>query len=115
MYCSFRAQQVQQVIEHLTIEGVRIEQSDSLMLKAYIEETVSGLDLLAHAHQFATMVDYHDWWLNRQETLVGTPMLNISVEYVLKEFEDSMRQKHQILLASEGVQKSKSDEFSEFC
>lgn len=42
-------------------------------------------------------------------------MLNISVEYVLKEFEDSMRQKHQILLASEGVQKSKSDEFSEFC
>lgn len=103
MYFNFRAQQVQQVIEHLTIDGIGIEHSDALMLKAYIEETVSGVDLLAHVHQFATMVDYHNWWLNRQEALIGTPMLNLSVEYILREFEVSMRHKHRMLLANVGV------------
>lgn len=93
MYSSFREQHVQIMIDDLEVEGLQIGQSDRLMLKAYIDETISGTDLLAQAYQFKTMGDYHDWWFSQQESLVGTPGLNISVEYVLSKFRDSIRSK----------------------
>jgi hypothetical protein len=91
MYCSLRRQQVQQMLDNLALEGVQIGQANSLILKEYIDENLSGFDLLAQAYNFNTTAAYHDWWLTCQETLVGTPSLSISVEYVLNEFERAIR------------------------
>lgn len=91
---SLRERQVLQMIEELAAEGMLVGQDNTTMLHAYVAGTMSGVDLLAHVHQFASMEAYHDWWLDYQETLVNNPNLLVSVEYVVAEFQDSVRRKH---------------------
>ena len=60
------------------------------MLSAYVDETISELDLLAQSHRFQKMGACHDWQLAHRETLIGTYNLHISVEFNLAKFQESI-------------------------
>ncbi|MEM8513696.1 hypothetical protein RCH14_003032 [Massilia sp. MP_M2] len=85
------------MIDRLALEGIKVGRGDKVMLRAYIDESVTGLDLLAQAHQFGTMDEYHDWWLTHQEAILGTSDLNICVESILAEYEQFIRRKYKVL------------------
>jgi len=72
MYCSLLGLQVQRMLDVLDLEGIQVDREDMIMLNAYVDETISELDLLAQSHQFQTMGAYHDWRLAHHETLFGT-------------------------------------------
>ena len=93
MYCILRSQQVHQMVSNLKAEGLALEHVDMLMLDAYIAKKIEGTDLLAHAQQFKTMAAYHYWCLTYQKTLISDPTLGTSVEYILSEFQNTIRRK----------------------
>jgi hypothetical protein len=94
MYCSLRGLHVQKMIHSLALDGIQVKAAHMILLNTYVEETISGLDLLAHAHEFNTTAAYYEWWLSLYETLIGTPELNISVDFVISEFGNSVRSRY---------------------
>lgn len=94
MIKNLRKRQVQKMIDDLATEGLQIGYVDEVMLQAYIDESICGLDLLAQARQFPTMAEYHDWWLDHQEACFNNPSPTNSAEYVMSEFKDCLRRKH---------------------
>jgi hypothetical protein len=61
MYCSLRGLQMQRVLDVLVLVGIQVDRADTIMLNAYVDETISELDLMAQSHQFQTMGACHDW------------------------------------------------------
>jgi len=61
MYCSLLGLQVQRMLDVLDLAGIQVDREDMIMLNAYVDETISELDLLAQSHQFQTMGACHDW------------------------------------------------------
>jgi hypothetical protein len=96
MYCNLRDQQVRQMINNIKAEGLALEHVDILMLNAYVAEKIGGIDLLAHAQQFKTMSAYHYWCHSYQKILIDDPTLETSVEYILSEFQKTIRHKSKL-------------------
>jgi hypothetical protein len=61
MNCSLRGLQMQRVLDVLVLVGIQVDRADTIMLNAYVDETISELDLMAQSHQFQTMGACHDW------------------------------------------------------
>lgn len=97
MYQSLRKFRVQQMIDDLAVEAIKLGHADTVMLQAYADEAICGADLLSQVRQFNTMFEYHDWWLAHQDALLKTPNLVLSEEYVITEFKDFIRQKHSVV------------------
>ena len=51
---------MQRVLDVLVLVGIQVDRADTIMLNAYVDETISELDLLAQSHQFQTLGTYHD-------------------------------------------------------
>ena len=50
-----RERQVAQMLASSRLEGLEPDETDKLLLRAYIDERANLSDLLAHARQFATL------------------------------------------------------------
>jgi len=61
VYCSLRGLQVQRMLGVLHLAGIQVDRADTIMLSAYVDETISELDLPAQSHRFQKMGACHDW------------------------------------------------------
>jgi len=94
MYDSVRARQAAETIRDLAAEGLRFDQKDMLMLEAYIRGTLSSIDMLTHALQFATADEYHDWLREPQKIQANVTRTRVSVDQMLREFQNQVKRRH---------------------
>jgi len=94
MYGRVRARRAAETIRNLAVEGLQVDHVDMLMLKAYIRGAVTGIDMLNHVLQFTTADEYYDWLLEHQETHADVSRSRVSVEQVLREFENYVKRRH---------------------
>jgi hypothetical protein len=85
-----REQQVAFLFERLRKEGARVEEQDRIILNTYVKGSLSGIDLLAHACQFAQVSSYRDWMLSRDPSTDEKSRL-LSVAQVLESFYDCLK------------------------
>jgi len=60
MYSSLRGLQVHRMLDVLDLTGIQVNSTNTIMLNAYMDETISELALPVHSHQFQTLGTYHD-------------------------------------------------------
>ena len=48
------------MLDVLHLAGIQVDRADTIMLNAYVDETISELALLAQSHRFRTMGACHD-------------------------------------------------------
>jgi hypothetical protein len=60
MYSSLRGLQVHRMLDVLDLAGIQVNPTNTIMLNAYMDETISELALPVQSHQFQTLGTYHD-------------------------------------------------------
>ena len=94
MFRTLCGQRAAKMLDVLIFEGVAVDDGDVSMLCSYIRGSISGQDLLAHVHQFATLSSYQDW-LSTTSTMHSDNSNSVpSVEQVIAEFEQFIRRKY---------------------
>lgn len=89
-----KVDRVSYILIRLRSEQIQPDDSDMLLLQAYIDSKISLTELLGHARQFATEVDYREWMLNAA-CLDGDDMQTADAEdQFLIEVEALMKRKH---------------------
>lgn len=82
-----------EAVKDLIFDGFQISHEDMLMLEGYIRGTISGVDMLTYAHQFTTADAYRDWLIAHRKTESDVLTSNVSVEEVLREFQNYIKRK----------------------
>lgn len=59
-----RNERIGYILFRLRSEEIEPDESDMLLLQAYIDSRISMADLLGHALQFSTQEQYEEWMLN---------------------------------------------------
>jgi len=90
-----RERQVAQMLASSRLEGLEPDETDKLLLRAYIDDKVSLSDLLAHARQFATLAAYEEWQRTHGQCLIDDPKPNVSPDQVMGEMLVLIERKHQ--------------------
>lgn len=88
-----RERHVAQMIASLQLEGLAPDESDQLMLQAYVYGEVTIEDLLAHARQFATLAAYEEWQRTNTQNLIDNPQRCISAKQVMNEIQALIKRK----------------------
>lgn len=89
-----RERQVAQMLASSRLEGLEPDETDKLLLRAYIDDKVSLSDLLAHARQFATLAAYEEWQRTHRQSLINDPKPNVSPDQVMGEMLVLIERKH---------------------
>lgn len=89
-----RERQVAQMLASSRLEGLEPDETDKLLLRAYIDDKVSLSDLLAHARQFATLAAYEEWQRTHGQCLIDDPKPNVSPDQVMGEMLVLIERKH---------------------
>lgn len=89
-----KVQRVSYILLRLRSEQIEPDDSDMLLLQAYIDSKISLTDLLGHARQFATEEHYRAW-MRKAARLDGDDMQTADAEdQFLIEVEALMKRKH---------------------
>jgi alpha-D-ribose 1-methylphosphonate 5-triphosphate diphosphatase PhnM len=89
-----KIERVSYILLRLRSEQIQPDDSDMLLLQAYIDSKISLIDLLGHARQFATEAHYREWMSNAAH-LDGDDMETADAEdQFLIEVEALMKRKH---------------------
>lgn len=89
-----KVERVSYLLFRLRSEQIQPDDSDILLLQAYINSKISLTDLLGHARQFATEEHYREWMRNAAP-LGGDDMQTADAEdQFLIEVEALMKRKH---------------------
>lgn len=89
-----RERYVAQMLVSSRLEGLEPDETDKLLLQAYIDDKASLADLLAHARQFATLAAYEEWQRTHSQTSIDDPKSNTSHDQVMAEIRALIERKH---------------------
>ena len=89
-----RRRHVARIIQVLALDKIAVEQNDLVMLIAYVKGDVSGQDLLAHVHQFSSLMSYQDWLEIDAVKYADNTNSSPSVEKIVAEVEIFIRRKN---------------------
>lgn len=86
-----RTERVGHILFRLRSEEIEPDESDILLLQAYIDSGISLADLLGHALQFPTQKHYREWMINTarlngndRQTVAAEDQFLIEVEALIK-------------------------------
>lgn len=89
-----RVERVSYILLRLRSEQVQPDDSDMLLLQAYINSDISLTDLLGHARQFATEEQYREWMVNAHHLNGDDSQTANAEDQFLIEVEALMKRKH---------------------
>ena len=89
-----RERQVAQMLASPRLEGLEPDETDKLLLRAFIDDKASLSDLLAHARQFATLAAYEEWQRTHKQYLIDDPKQNTPSDQVMAEIIALIERKH---------------------
>ena len=89
----YRERHVAQMIASSLLEGLAPDESDQVMLQAYVNGEVTIESLLAHARQFATLAAYEEWRRANAQNLIDNPQRCISTKQVMNEMQALIKRK----------------------
>jgi len=89
-----RTGHVNYILFRLRSEEIEPDESDMILLQAYIDNRISLADLLGHALQFSTQEHYREWMINTARLSGDDRQTAAAEDQFLIEVEALMKRKH---------------------